>query len=76
MLVGLYVNVMVIIGANEKEVETFKVEMKFAFQMSNMRLFSFYLGGSRSTRTTPTSHSARPPMPNTSSSWVGSSTAT
>lgn len=75
MLVGLYVDVMVITGANEKEVETFKVEMKSAFQMSSPRLFSFYLGikvhqdnSDISLRQTP--------MPNASSSCVGSLTAT
>ena len=44
LLVGVYVDDLVIIGIKEAEVATFKDEMKAAFQMSDLGLLSFYLG--------------------------------
>jgi len=75
LLVGVYVDDLVITGTKEAEVEAFKKEMKATFQMSDLRLLSFYLG-SRSTRTAPASSFARPPTPSTSSSWAGSPATT
>uniref|UniRef100_A0A0A9FDM0 Reverse transcriptase Ty1/copia-type domain-containing protein n=1 Tax=Arundo donax TaxID=35708 RepID=A0A0A9FDM0_ARUDO len=44
LLVGVYVDDLVIIGTKEDEVEAFKAEMKATFQMSDLGLLSFYLG--------------------------------
>lgn len=44
LLVGVYVDDLVITGSKEAEVEAFKAEMKTAFQMSDLGLLSFYLG--------------------------------
>jgi hypothetical protein len=44
LLVGVYVDHLVITGTKEVEVEAFKEEMKVAFQMSDLGLLSFYLG--------------------------------
>ena len=44
LLVGVYIDNLVITGAKEEEVEAFKAEMKAAFQMSDLGLLSFYLG--------------------------------
>ena len=44
LLVGVYVDDLVITGIKEAEVATFKDEMKAAFQMSDLGLLSFYLG--------------------------------
>jgi len=44
LLVGVYVDDLVITGAKEAEVESFKEEMKATFQMSDLGLLSFYLG--------------------------------
>jgi hypothetical protein len=44
LLVGVYVNDLVITGTKDAEVATFKEEMKATFQMSDMGLLSFYLG--------------------------------
>jgi len=44
LLVGVYVDDLVIIGTKEAEVEMFKEEMKATFQMSDLGLLSFYLG--------------------------------
>jgi hypothetical protein len=44
LLVGVYVDDLVITGTKEAEVEAFKEEMKVIFQMSDLGLLSFYLG--------------------------------
>jgi hypothetical protein len=44
LLVGVYVDDLVITGAKNDEVEAFKEEMKAAFQMSDLGLLPFYLG--------------------------------
>jgi hypothetical protein len=44
MLVGVYVDDLVIIGTKDAEVVALKVEMKTTFQMSDLGLLSFYLG--------------------------------
>jgi hypothetical protein len=42
LLVGVYINDLVIIGTKDAEVVTFKEEMKTTFQMSDLGLLSFY----------------------------------
>jgi hypothetical protein len=44
LLVGVYVDDLVITGTKDTEVATFKEEMKVTFQMSDLGLLSFYLG--------------------------------
>jgi hypothetical protein len=44
LLVGVYVDDLVITGTKEAQVEAFKEEMKATFQMSELGLLSFYLG--------------------------------
>lgn len=44
LLVGIYIDDLVITGTKEAKVEAFKKEMRAAFQMSDMGLLSFYLG--------------------------------
>jgi hypothetical protein len=44
LLVGVYVDDLVIIDTKDAEVATFKEEMKATFQMSDLGLLSFYLG--------------------------------
>jgi hypothetical protein len=44
LLVGVYVNDLVITGTKDAEVTTFKEEMNATFQMSDLGLLSFYLG--------------------------------
>ena len=44
LLVGVYVDDLVITGTKEAEVESFKEEMKATFQTSDLGLLSFYLG--------------------------------
>jgi hypothetical protein len=44
LLVGVYVDNLVITGTNDAEVAAFKEEMKTTFQMSDLGLLSFYLG--------------------------------
>jgi len=43
LLVGVYVDDLIITGAEDREVEAFKVKMK-TFDMSDLSLLSFYLG--------------------------------
>jgi hypothetical protein len=43
LLIGVYVDDLVITGTKEDEVEAFK-EMKATFQMNDLGLLSFYLG--------------------------------
>jgi hypothetical protein len=75
LLVGVYVDDLVITGTKDAEVAAFKEEMKATFQMSDLGPLSFYLG-LRCTRTTPGSRFDKPPTPSTSMSWLGSPTAT
>lgn len=44
LLVGVYVNDLIITGADAGEVEKFKAAMKQRFDMSDLGLLSFYLG--------------------------------
>jgi hypothetical protein len=44
LLVGVYVDDLVITGTKDAEVAAFKEEMKTTFQMSDLGLLSFYLG--------------------------------
>jgi hypothetical protein len=44
LLVGVYVDDLVITGTKDTEVATFKEEMKATFQMSDLGPLSFYLG--------------------------------
>ena len=44
LLVGVYVDDLVITDTKEVEVQAFKEEMKATFQMSDLGLLSFYLG--------------------------------
>jgi hypothetical protein len=43
MLVGVYVDDLIITGADEGKVEAFKAQMKKAFNMSDLGLLCFYL---------------------------------
>jgi hypothetical protein len=74
LLVGVYVDDLVITGTKDAEVATFKEEMKATFQMSDLGFSPTW--GSRCTRVTPGSRFDRPPMPSASLSWLGSPTAT
>jgi hypothetical protein len=62
LLVGVYIDDLVITDTKDTEVATFKEEMNATFQMSDLGPLSFYLG-IRCTRTTPGSHFDRPPTP-------------
>jgi hypothetical protein len=44
LLVCVYINDLVITGTKDAEVAAFKEEVKATFQMSDIRLLSFYLG--------------------------------
>jgi hypothetical protein len=44
LLVGVYVDDLIITGMEEREVEAFKAQMKKTFDMSDLGLLSFYLG--------------------------------
>jgi hypothetical protein len=44
LIVGVYVDDLIIIGGNHKDLEQFKEEMKVTFQTSDLRLLNFYLG--------------------------------
>jgi hypothetical protein len=44
LLVGVYVDDLVITSTKDAEMTTFKEEMNTTFQMSDLGLFSFYLG--------------------------------
>jgi hypothetical protein len=44
LLVGVYVDNLVITDTKDAEVAAFKEEMKVTFQMSDLRVLSFYLG--------------------------------
>jgi hypothetical protein len=68
LLVGVYVDELVITDANDVEVATFKEEMKVTFQMSDLGHLSYL--GLRCTRVTLGSHFARRPTPSTLLSWL------
>jgi hypothetical protein len=44
LLVGVYIDDLVITGTKDADVAVFKEEMKVTFQMSDLELLSFYLG--------------------------------
>ena len=44
LLVGVYVDDLVITGSDSNDIESFKLEMKGLFQMSDLGLLSYYLG--------------------------------
>jgi hypothetical protein len=44
LLVGIYVDDLIVTGTKEVEVEAFKAQMKGTFQMSDLGLLCFYLG--------------------------------
>ncbi|XP_066313486.1 uncharacterized mitochondrial protein AtMg00810-like [Miscanthus floridulus] len=44
LLVGVYVDGLIITGAEEQKVEVFKAQMEKAFDMSDLDLLCFYLG--------------------------------
>jgi hypothetical protein len=44
LLVGIYVDDLIITGSDQQEIEKFKSEMKKLFSMSDLGLLSFYLG--------------------------------
>jgi hypothetical protein len=44
LLVGVYIDNLVITGTKDAEVASFKKEMKATFQMSDLGLLSFYMG--------------------------------
>ena len=44
LLVSVYVDDLIISGAEEQKVEVFKVQMKKAINMSDLGLLCFYLG--------------------------------
>ena len=44
LLVGVYVDDLIITGAEEQKVEVFKAKMKKVFDMSDLGLLCFYLG--------------------------------
>jgi hypothetical protein len=75
LLVGVYIDDLVITGIKDAEVAAFKEEMKATFQMSDLG-FSPSTWGLRCTRVTPGSRFDRPPTPSASLSWLGSPTAT
>ena len=44
LLVGIYVNDLIIVGAEEASVKAFKAKMGSTFDMSDLGLLCFYLG--------------------------------
>lgn len=44
IIVGVYVDDLLVTGSNEFEIEEFKLQMNKQFEMSNLGLLSFYLG--------------------------------
>jgi hypothetical protein len=44
LIIGVYVDDLIITGASEDDIVTFKQEMKLKFQMSDLGLLSYYLG--------------------------------
>jgi hypothetical protein len=67
LLVGVYVDDLIITSMEEADVEAFKAQMKGTFQMSDLSLLYFY-SASKSTRMTASSLSVKLTMPSTSSS--------
>ena len=62
LLVGVYVNDLIIIGAEEQKVEAFKAQMKKAFNISNLGLLCFYLGvvGAKTPAGSPSAEATTP----------------
>jgi hypothetical protein len=71
LLVGLYIDDLVISSTKDVEVATFKEEMKATFRMSDLGPLSYLW-----IRATSGSRFDRPPTPSASLSWLGSPTAT
>ena len=44
LLVGVYVDDLVITGSDSSDIDRFKLEMRSLFQMSDLGLLSYYLG--------------------------------
>lgn len=44
VLLGVYVDDLIVTGADEREIQLFKVEMKNTFKMSDLGYLSYYLG--------------------------------
>lgn len=44
LLVGMYVDDLIITGSHPEDIESFKNEMKHLFSMSDLGLLSYYLG--------------------------------
>ena len=44
LIVGVYVDDLIVTGGNEDEVNTFKKQMNREFEMSDLGLLSYYLG--------------------------------
>jgi hypothetical protein len=66
LLVGVYVDDLVITGTKDAEVAAFKEEMKATFQMSDLGHLSSSIWGSRCTGTTSGSHFGKQPTSSTS----------
>jgi hypothetical protein len=76
LLMGVYIDDLVITGTKDAEVTSLKEEMKTTFQMSDLGPLSPSTWGLRCTRVTPGSCFDRSPTPSTSLSWLDSPTAT
>jgi hypothetical protein len=74
LLVGVYIDDLVITGTKDVEVAAVMEGMKATFPISVLGCLSFYMG-LRCTRATSGSHFDRSPMPSMSLSWLGSPTA-
>ena len=44
LLIGVYVDDLVITGSDSSDIDKFKLEMQSLFQMSDLGLLSYYLG--------------------------------
>jgi hypothetical protein len=44
LMVGVYVDDLIIMGNDDKEIDRFKVDMASSFKMSDLGLLTFYLG--------------------------------
>jgi hypothetical protein len=44
LIVGVYIDNLIITGTNEETITSFKTQMKDRFQMSDLGLLSYYLG--------------------------------
>ena len=66
LLVGVYIDDLIITGSKEEEVEAFMAEMKSAFQMSDLGLASPSTWALRCIKMTPASPSVKPATPSAS----------